>query len=191
MSLSDTQIELKNESEVVGSSSIRGHDLRHDSDSDSRAPRAWLAEGWAYESAVRSASPKTSTAQNSDANDDDANLATPTRGPQWQTPGPPEALLITTRNWLAQMPDTLRPQDLIRLFPRIANNLSGLWDQPEICATYLHKLLTDTRDGKRRGFPKRVTVELGALLRLVETLTTQRDAQKRPGAMANGVDEPN
>ena len=84
---------------------------------------------------------------------------------------------ILTRNWLAQMPETLRPPELVRSFPRIANNLSRLWGQPKDCATYLASLLTDTRNGTRKGFPQGVAAELVALRRQMEILANMASVE--------------
>jgi len=48
-------------------------------------------------------------------------------------------------------------------FPRIAKNISFLWGNQE-CHDYLYKLFTDTRDGKRQGFPLRVFLALNSLM---------------------------
>lgn len=47
-------------------------------------------------------------------------------------------------------------------YPRIGQAIVFLWGQPEFI-TYVNNLLTDTRDGKRQGFPGEVAP---ALLRL-------------------------
>ena len=187
--MSDAPTKSQIETQFSQSPSLPGKYSPHNLSSDSRTPRAWLAEGRAFGS-LPGRQPKTSLAPEPDASNDDAIFAAPVKASHWRTPGPPEALLIVTRNWLAQMPETLRPQELVRLFPRIANNLSGLWDQPEICATYLNGLLTDTRDGARKGFPKRVTGELAILLRRAETPTTRRDTQQHHVATISRIDAP-
>lgn len=154
----DTAMEPKNETEAGLPSAAPENRWQPNAGSDFCAPRAWLAEGWAYATL-----PKTAEARELGTHTVGASAAAPTKVSHWRTPGPPEALLIPTRNWLAQMPETLRPQELVRLFPRIANNLGGLWEQPKVCATYLSSLLSDTRDGTRKGFPKRVAEELAVL----------------------------
>ena len=40
-------------------------------------------------------------------------------------------------------------------FPRIAANLKFLWGNPEF-TSYVYRLIEDTRDGVRRGFPSDV-----------------------------------
>jgi len=47
-------------------------------------------------------------------------------------------------------------------FPRIANELSALWDDPFAAHAYFAALLLDSR-GSRRGFPESVLAELLAL----------------------------
>jgi hypothetical protein len=65
-------------------------------------------------------------------------------------------------DWLMALPPTLRPQLLSRQFPRIANALAEVWDEPEPCQAAFDRLLCDTRKG-RTGFPGPVHDELEAL----------------------------
>ena len=163
----DASIESKNESEAAPSPAALENRWQPSAGSGLHAPRAWLAEGWAYATRAES-----SAAQALGARAVDVGAATAGRVSHWRTPGPPEALHIFTRNWLAQLPETLRPPELVRSFPRIANNLSGLWEQPKACSAYLNSLLTDTRDGTRKGFPKNVAAELAVLRRQMEAQET-------------------
>jgi hypothetical protein len=48
-------------------------------------------------------------------------------------------------------------------FPHIAKIITLLWGNQE-CHDYLHKLFTETRDGKRQGFPLRVFLALNSLM---------------------------
>ena len=48
-------------------------------------------------------------------------------------------------------------------FPHIAKIITLLWGNQE-CHDYLHKLFTETRDGKRQGFPLPVFVALNSLM---------------------------
>ncbi|MBK7473132.1 MAG: hypothetical protein KAX84_06310 [Burkholderiales bacterium] len=63
----------------------------------------------------------------------------------------------------------VRPREVPRLFPRIANRLCSLWSHPALCNQYLSSLLMDTRDGAREGFPVAVAGELAALLGRAES----------------------
>ena len=80
-----------------------------------------------------------------------------------------ERLHDATILWLTELPEGLRPRELERLFPRIANKLCSLWPTAPLCNEYLTSLLMDTRDGARQGFPKAVAAELAALHGNVET----------------------
>jgi hypothetical protein len=65
-------------------------------------------------------------------------------------------------DWLLGLPASVRPQHLGLRFPRIANALADVWDDPEECRAALDKLLGDGRRG-RKGFPPEVHHELVAL----------------------------
>ena len=84
-----------------------------------------------------------------------------------------EPLLNVTRTWLASLPQDVRPVELARQFPRIANRLRHLWKQVARCEEYLDSLLVDRR-GTRKGFPSKISEELEAL-REYHTLLYPRD----------------
>ena len=65
-------------------------------------------------------------------------------------------------DWLLRLPAGVRPEHLSSRFPRIANALAEVWDDPEESRTSLDKLLGDGRKG-RKGFPPEVHHELIAL----------------------------
>lgn len=65
-------------------------------------------------------------------------------------------------DWLLALPPALRPQNLSSEFPRIANALAEVWDEPLQLGAALDKLLCDGRKG-RKGFPPAVRDELIAL----------------------------
>jgi hypothetical protein len=75
---------------------------------------------------------------------------------------PEEPLLDVTETWLASLPQDVRPMELARQFPRIANRLCQLWKQVARCEEYLDALLVDRR-GTRKGFPPEITQELEVL----------------------------
>ena len=79
-----------------------------------------------------------------------------------RTQTPKEPLLDVTRMWLASLPQDVRPMELARQFPRIANRLRHLWKQVAKCEEYLDALLVDRR-GTRKGFPPKIAQELQAL----------------------------
>jgi hypothetical protein len=94
------------------------------------------------------------------------------RASKWtgkRTQPPAEPLLDVTRKWLASLPEEVRPMEVARQFPRIANRLRHLWKQVARCEEYLDALIVDRR-GTRKGFPQKITVELEALREYHELL---------------------
>ena len=71
-------------------------------------------------------------------------------------------LLDTTTVWMAELPQAVRPVNLARRFPRIANSIAELWPRSARCEEYLFTLVVDLR-GDRTGFPPEVAQELTAL----------------------------
>ena len=65
-------------------------------------------------------------------------------------------------DWLLALPEGVRPEHLGTQFPRIANALAEVWDDPEERQAAIDKLLFDERRG-RKGFPPEVHHELVAL----------------------------
>jgi hypothetical protein len=74
-----------------------------------------------------------------------------------QTPSA-EPLPITFK-WVAKLPQSVQPLALLRQYPRIANMMAGMWQDPQSCRAYLHDLLTDRR-GTRKGFSPAIVQEL-------------------------------
>ena len=87
--------------------------------------------------------------------DDRARIAQ--RAPQSRA-----VLLDTTTLWMAELPQAVRPVNLARKFPRIANSIAELWRRGARCEEYLVTLVVDLR-GDRTGFPPDVAQELTAL----------------------------
>ena len=79
-----------------------------------------------------------------------------------RTQTPKEPLLDITRTWLESLPQDIRPMELARQFPRIANRLRHVWTQVATCEGYLDGLLVDHRCN-RKGFPLKITQELESL----------------------------
>lgn len=71
-------------------------------------------------------------------------------------------LLAATAAWIATLPEAVRPVELARRFPRIANSIGQLWPRVAACEEYLESLVVDRR-GNRTGFPPTVARELTAL----------------------------
>jgi hypothetical protein len=81
----------------------------------------------------------------------------------------PEALATETLQWLASLPEDIRPEELPVRFPRIANALARRWGDRDTCRTYLDDVLIDKR-GTRRGLPDEVADELATLKNYFETV---------------------
>ncbi len=65
-------------------------------------------------------------------------------------------------NWASTLPPDARPSALLAKFPRIANLIAVLWQDPNSLRRYVDDLLVDKR-GNRQGFPLDVLRELFAL----------------------------
>lgn len=86
-------------------------------------------------------------------------------GPAGQrAPQSPERVRDETLRWLVTLPEHVRPAELTRRYPRIANKIARLWRQVARCEEYLDDLVEDRRGG-RRGFPMGVARELTVLRR--------------------------
>ena len=70
--------------------------------------------------------------------------------------------LPATARWVESLPAEVRPLALIQGFPRIANALARLWQDPIALRRYLDDLLHDRRGG-RRGFPPEIHHEVQIL----------------------------
>jgi len=73
-----------------------------------------------------------------------------------------EPLADATVTWLRTLAVDVRPRELARQFPRIANRLCELWKRPAQFEAYLKTLIIDHRGG-RKGFPPEVAAELSTL----------------------------
>lgn len=65
--------------------------------------------------------------------------------------------------WSADLPPILRPHQLERRFPRIANRLALCWCDAKLADAVLRTLLFDNRNGQRAGFGKAIADELWSL----------------------------
>lgn len=79
-------------------------------------------------------------------------------------PPNPEDLQLqdATLRWIASLPENVRPWELARQFPRVANKLAKIWGQQSVRERELEDLLIDKR-GNRQGFPMQVAAEVMAL----------------------------
>ena len=66
-----------------------------------------------------------------------------------------------TSEWVNSLAEPIRPIELCRRYPRIANDLCALWDLPQMWERYIQDLLSlDTRTPLRQGFPANISHEL-------------------------------
>src|ERR1700674_3114990 len=77
-------------------------------------------------------------------------------------------LLPSTFRWLGILPKEVRPMRMGQQFPRIANKLAILSEEPAVCRKFLTSLMLDDR-GDRAGFPPEVIMELGTLEAYMDT----------------------
>lgn len=82
-------------------------------------------------------------------------------------------LLKPTLRWAAELPRSVRPRAVMCHFPRIANQLAGMWSDAPAVRSYLKSLLVDDR-GNRKGFPPNILRELLALRLYHEDLRPQK-----------------
>lgn len=71
-------------------------------------------------------------------------------------------MLPKSLDWLATLPQEVRPRALERQYPRIANLIALQWNNAAACRAYFDDLLTDHR-GTRKGFPADVYRDLTVL----------------------------
>lgn len=90
-----------------------------------------------------------------------------TSGPGCRGPQSPDCLNDEARQWLAAVPEKVRPILLSDRYPRIVNNLSKVWEKTLACHDYLDSLILDDRGG-RQGFPPDVMLELFQLKSYLE-----------------------
>ncbi len=101
-----------------------------------------------------------------------------------RTSEPANGLLKPTFAWAATLPIDIQPRTLLYKFPRIANLIAAMWQDPNSLRRYVDDLLVDSR-GNRQGFPLEVLRELFKLRAL------RRIAPRRfPGTRGQGVETP-
>ena len=94
---------------------------------------------------------------------------------------PANGLLRPTMNWASALPPDVRPNALLAKFPRIANLIAALWQDPNSLRRYIDDLLVDKR-GNRKGFPVNILGELFALRAFYDELNPQ---SSRPWEVMN------
>jgi len=71
-------------------------------------------------------------------------------------------LLPRTKDWIASLPEAVRPHILAAQYARIANLICIVWRDPRHCSEYFDELLVHRRSG-RKGFPVPVLRDLNIL----------------------------
>ena len=64
-----------------------------------------------------------------------------------------------TLAWYELLPKTIRPVELCRAYPRVANRLALCWSEAALAGQVFDSLLLDKRGG-RKGFPPLIAAEL-------------------------------
>lgn len=72
-------------------------------------------------------------------------------------------------DWMLGLPANSRPKALCEQFPRIANHLADIWNNPRDTQLALMRLLADER-GRRKGFSLQIEQEIGRLAAYVQSL---------------------
>lgn len=75
---------------------------------------------------------------------------------------PIAVLLPRTANWIAALPERVRPYTLAAEYARIANLLCSAWADPPACRQYFNDLLVSKRPS-RKGFSVAILRELNDL----------------------------
>ena len=75
---------------------------------------------------------------------------------------PITVLLPRTTNWIASLPERVRPHALATQYARIANLLCLAWNDPPACRQYFNDLLVGKRPN-RKGFSVAILRELNDL----------------------------
>ena len=94
-----------------------------------------------------------------------AAYAAPKKLENWEerrAAGSSEPLSDEATEWMATLPDTVRPKQLALRYARLANRICKLWKEPVKCDRFLDDLMMDRRGG-RKGFPLPVANELASL----------------------------
>src|SRR5437764_490023 len=83
-----------------------------------------------------------------------------------------------TLTWADGLPSELRPLQLLKLYPRVANRLALCWGDKVLGNRLFEDLLVDRRGG-RKGFPPAVRAEIVAL-RMAYPRTSSIEASHTP-----------
>jgi hypothetical protein len=94
-----------------------------------------------------------------------AAYAVPKKHEDWEarrTQSATEQLGEEAHAWMAEMPESVRPNQLALRYARLANRLCSVWGDQKKCERLLDDLMIDRRGG-RKGFPLPVANELATL----------------------------
>lgn len=84
------------------------------------------------------------------------------------------ALSPIADRWLSTLPDTCRPEQLPRRYPRIVNRIALCWPDRELAEQVFEALIVDRR-GARCGFPPGIREELDSLRRRLRDVVPRRE----------------
>lgn len=82
---------------------------------------------------------------------------------------PIDVPLAPTFKWIAKLPRSVQPLNLLRRYPRLANLMAAAWNDPKSLRAHMDDLLIDRRRG-RQGLPPEILGELLALGAYYENL---------------------
>lgn len=80
---------------------------------------------------------------------------------------PSDVLSSAAAAWLKSLPPAVRPLELCKRYPRVANRIALCWNELPLIEAVFNELLVDRRGG-RIGFPVPVAAELLRLHALCE-----------------------
>ena len=94
----------------------------------------------------------------------ESDYRVPTREERGARPAPLQAVGLegAALDWLAGLPDDIRPANLAARYPRIVNEFAQRWRKVARCEEYFDELLFDHRGG-RMGFSRDLGRELTKL----------------------------
>ncbi len=85
---------------------------------------------------------------------------------------PANALLKPTIVWASRLPPQAQPKALMAQYPRIANLIAVMWQDPNSLRRYLDDLLVDKR-GNRQGFSADILRDIFELRAYFDELHTE------------------
>ena len=73
-----------------------------------------------------------------------------------------EALTAAAEGWITNLPEDVRPTEVLEKYPRIVNKMASLWRHPDEFMAYMSGLMVDER-GDRSGFSMKIALELATI----------------------------